>query len=186
MNKFLSTSAAMAAIAGVGFSAYTIGQANSKEPAKAITLIISDAISGLPKEQRESAENLLSPILRAAESKGPSNYNKKQISEYTMDLKNNFKEISLVSYQADKSPFSPPKNKVQMLCKNKFTFAYTGKEGKDPVKTNFKINGRGTGWMSPGDINYHTSEGMNLTITYMEYSKQLNGPIIKYDCIITE
>ena len=96
-------------------------------------------------------------------------------------LQKNISNISLMSYQADTSPFVPPINKVQFLCDENFSIAYSGQHRFSPLISKLKINSSAV-QITPGDIRKFETEDRILEIMYLEFKKKMKGPVLKYEC----
>ncbi len=181
--KYVSTLVGViSAFIAVSFGAYQLGQSGSAGSNKAIEVSIKNVISGLPQEKKAITEEVIDPLLKLIMAASEKNSkNDKEIDELTNEVVSKFSNISLVSYKADKSPFVPPKNVTQFLCEDKFVFALTS--SLPGGRTKFKLNGVGKG-VYPGDVRTYKAEGAELHIIYLEYRKDLNGPLLKYECEI--
>jgi hypothetical protein len=136
MNNLFRVTVGLSTIAGMGFVAYQIGMAQSAHAIDSIKINIDNTIDGVisnvAQDNREGVEELLAPLVELIET----NINKDSVSIGNKELvaaagkfEKKLSDFSLLSYQADTSPFVPPLNKVQLLCGDRFTFAYTGQEG---------------------------------------------------------
>ena len=186
-NKLTNNIKLMTAIATIlafGVGAYQIGSGHSKE-ADIIRVNIQNslqnAVSSLPEDKKPNAEQVIKPVLElvAASDVDATKQNEKleKASEGIVDA---FSNLSIVSYIAEEPPFVPPIEKVQYVCNQIFSLAFVKKYPETP-KILVKINGR-TYYISPGDVQIHKDENNRVEVTYLEYSKELNGPVLNYSC----
>ncbi|MCG7900471.1 MAG: hypothetical protein JAY85_18675 [Candidatus Thiodiazotropha weberae] len=74
--------------------------------------------------------------------------------------KKDLQKLVLYNYRADTSPFVPPQDKVQFICRQAFTLVYLGQDQAHQLHAKLKINSN-PAYLSPGDINqYKTGEQM--------------------------
>ncbi len=183
MHKFLFVSAALATIATIGISGYTIGQSDSTDASGEVKITINNAISSLSQDKQDSAKELLAPILEmiAAQSSESTNSNDKGLKAYGDDLKVKLEEFSLISYQAAKSPFIPPQKKTQFFCDNQFRFSYKGLQNRDTETIRFTVEGN-VKYLSIGQPRKFFSSDKTLEIVYLSYDNTRKGPILQYAC----
>jgi hypothetical protein len=188
MNSLFKITVGLATIASIGFASYQVGMAQSVHDVDTIKVNIDNTIDGVisnvAQENRQGIEDLLTPLVELIETNLNENsvsIGRNELAAAAGKLEKKLSEFSLISYHANASPFVPPLNKVQFLCGESFTLAYIGQLQYDPLKSNLKINSNSV-IMSPGDIQKYTVDNNRLTITLLEYKKELKGPLLKYEC----
>jgi hypothetical protein len=190
MSKSIAVIASILTIIGVLVSVYQLGQSNAAEAANenikiSVENSISNVVSDLPQEKKEMAEELLNPLLElviATLNQKASDSEKNKIEKVTDKIRGNLSTISLVSYKASQSPFVPPINKVQFLCGDRFLLTYMGQYGAiNSLRSQIKVNGSPVP-IDPGDIKDFDSDQGRLVVTYLEYRKDMKGPVLKYEC----
>lgn len=188
MNNLFRITVGLATIAGIGFASYQIGMAQTAYDVDSIRINIDNTIDGVisnvAQENRQGIEELLTPLMVLIEgnlNENASSVSNGEIVAAAGKLEKQLSDFSLKSYQAEVSPFVPPLNKVQFLCGESFTLAYLGQDRYSPLKSILKINSnRAT--LTPGDIREYEQNNQLLTMTLLEYKKELNGPLLKYEC----
>ncbi len=183
MSKFLSISAAVATVAGIGISGYMMGQSNASDSTDVIKIIITNAISDLPENKQGPATDLLRPILELATAQQNGMLDDdNRFTQYENKLKENLEKITLTSYQARKSPFIPPKKMTQFLCGDQFRFSYKGLYNKNDVERIwYTVEGKmdAVGIGQPKEFH---KVGKTLEIVYLSFSEEQDGPILQYTC----
>jgi hypothetical protein len=188
MNNLFKITVGLATIAAIGIGSYQVGMAQSANDIDSIKINIDNTIDGVisnvAQENRQGVEALLTPLVDLIETninKDSASIGTKELVAAAGTLEKRLSDLSIISYRADASPFVPPLNKVQFLCGERFTLAYTGQDRHSTLASRLKVNSvRVT--LSPGDIKEFKSENQTLTMTALEYKKELKGPIIKYEC----
>ncbi len=188
MNKFktfLATVASLASVIGIGVAGYQIGQSTSASSSDGVVVEVQNSIeaiiSSLDQEEQEAAQNLLTPVsnLVVAASRG----DEQTLVEARTNLTKTLTDGTLVSYKAERSPFVPPLDKVQLLCDGEFLLTYylqTRKKSWFRVATPKESRGM---WSSkPGELKSYESENSKLTLVILEYRDELKGPILRYSC----
>ena len=184
MTINIKTIASLATIAALLIAVFQLGISKSSG-AETIRINIQNslenAISSLPENKKSNAKQVINPVLElvAATDSNTSKQNVK-IDNAAQNIVDALSNLTIVSYLADEPPFVPPKEKVQYVCEQSFTLAYTHKYD-DTSKIVVKINGR-SGNISPGDMKTYQQESTRLELTYLEYSKELSGPVLNYRC----
>jgi hypothetical protein len=188
MNNLFRITVGLATIAGIGFASYQIGMAQTTHDADSIKINIDNTIDGVisnvAQENRQGIEELLAPLLELIESnlnENSASVDNNELVAAAGKFEKTLSEFSLKSYQAGASPFVPPLNKVQFLCGEVFTLAYTGQHFRNTLTSNLKVNSNNIS-MTPGDIKEFKQDNQVLTITDLEYKKELKGPLLKYEC----
>ena len=186
MKHFLSVAAGFATIAGLCVATFQLGKSQAAQSVESIRINIDNTIDGVianvARENREGVAGLLQPVAALIDSNlGADSVNREEIQGAAEDLQKNITRLSLLSYQAEVSPFVPPMNKAQFLCHEVFTLAYSGQSNQDRLEAYLKINSRRES-MRPGDIRSIRSDDKTLQLTYLEYRKEMNGPVLKYEC----
>jgi hypothetical protein len=186
MNRITTLLASLATISGLCVATFQLGYSQASQSVESVRVNIDNTIEGviqkIPQENREGVAELLDPIAQLIDSKLQKEPIKPERYQDTAEhLQQNIQQLSLVSYRADTSPFVPPKNKAQFLCGEAFTMAYSGQHNKNSLTASLKINSNSY-LIKPGDIQVFNTEVNFLEITYLEYKKELDGPILKYVC----
>ncbi len=185
MSKFLSISASLAAVVGMGVSGYMIGQSNASDSTDVIKVIITNAISDLPENKQGPATDLLGPILELATAQQNGTLdNDNGFTQYENKLKENLEKITLMSYQAGKSPFIPPEKMTQFLCGDQFRFSYKGlhnrsRSGVERIRYTVEGNNH---MPSIGQPMIFYKDGKALEIVYLSFSEEKSGPVLQYTC----
>ncbi len=183
MSKFLSISVAFATVAGFGISGYMMGQSDASDSTNVIKVIITNAISDLPENKQGPATDLLGPILELAAAQQNGTLDKdNNVTQYENKLKANLKKITLMSYQAGKSPFIPPKKMTQFLCSDQFRFSYKGLYRKSNVEQiQYTVEGM-IHVLGIGQPRKFHKDGKTLEIVYLSFSEEQDGPVLQYTC----
>ena len=175
----------IAAIIAIGFAGIQIGTGMSSDKADMVRINIQNSlesvVSNLPGEKKENAQYVINPVIDLVEASQYTDTEDNQaLKKASDDVTHALSQLSVLSYYADKSPFVPPLNTVQYLCGEEFALAYSSKFDQS-LKITIKINGR-TYYLTPGDLYLIKKNEFNLEITYLEYSKELDGPVINFKC----
>jgi hypothetical protein len=107
---------------------------------------IDGVISNVTQENRQGIEELLTPLAELIEinlNENSASLGNNELVAAAGKLEKKLSEFSLKSYQADASPFVPPLNKVQFLCGEVFTLAYTGQNSRNTLTSTLKVNSNG-------------------------------------------
>lgn len=173
---------------GAWIGGYQSGQSSASDTTNEITVnvenSIQNAVSNLPQEKKDAADDIVAPLLEliTAISHKNAKDNKTNITALESKVTESLSKISLVSYKADASPFVPPLEMVQFLCEDRITFAYMGVRRSQNSSIRIKVNGS-TSTIYPGDVKIYSSDSARLQLTYLEYKKEMKGPVLKYECI---
>ena len=183
MTINIKTMASLATIAALLIAVFKLGisQSSGAETIRInIQNSLENAISSLPENKKSNAKQVINPVLElvAATDTSASQQNAK-IDNASQNIVNALSNLTIVSYLAEDPPFVPPMEKVQYVCEQAFTLAYTRKF--DDSTIGVKINGRAAN-ISPGDLKNYKQESARLELTYLEYSKELSGPVLNYRC----
>ncbi len=136
-------------------------------------------VNSFQKEARETIGQYISPVIELQTA--IKNENKEQVEKAKAKIEENIQQLSLAPYQAEKSPFVPAKNKAQLLCNNAFTLSYGGQSSSNLLLADISVNNAYAG-MLPGKKRDFRADHQELTMTYLEYSRKYDGPILKYEC----
>jgi hypothetical protein len=188
MNSLFKMTVGLATIAAIGIGSYQLGMAQSVDAIDSIKINIDNTVDGVidnvAEENRQGVEELLTPLMELIETnlnKGSVPVSSNELQAAAGRLERKLSDFSLIPYQAQASPFVPPKDKVQFLCGESFSLAYLGQNSRSPLISRLKVNSN-TATLSPGDIREFKHDDQRLTMTVLEYKKELNGPILKYEC----
>jgi hypothetical protein len=188
MNSLFKITVGLATIAAIGIGSYQVGMAQSANAIDSIKINIDNTIDGVisnvAQENRQGVEELLTPLVELIDTNindDSASIDNKELVAAADKLEKKLSDYSLISYRADASPFVPPLNKVQLLCGERFTLAYTGQDRSSALVSRLKVNSMRVS-LTPGDIKEFKSDNQKLTMTVLEYKKELKGPIIKYEC----
>jgi hypothetical protein len=189
MNSLFRLTVGLATIAGIGFASFQIGMAQSAHDVDSIKINIDNTIDGVisnvAQENRQGIEELLTPLVELIETnlkEDSAPVGNSELVAAADKLEKRLSDFSLKSYQADASPFVPPLNKVQFLCGEEFALTYLGQVNYDPLTSRLKVN-KNSVTISPGDIIEYNEDNQKVTITLLEYKKELKGPLLKYECV---
>ncbi|MCU7814083.1 MAG: hypothetical protein KZQ89_01735 [Candidatus Thiodiazotropha sp. (ex Lucinoma kastoroae)] len=122
--------AGIATIATIGFMTYQIFQSQAESSVDTLKININNTVDGVissvTQENREGVEEIVTPLVELIEAnlnKDSAAMDKSEFVKTADALEKRITDLSMLSYQADSSPFVPPINKVQFLCGEDFTLA---------------------------------------------------------------
>ncbi len=124
----------------------------------------------------------MSPILDlvSLKTKGSAVSDGSDVKVYSDRLKDKLEQFSLASYQADVSPFIPPKKKTQFFCDNTFRFAYKS-ISNNLEYFDFLLEGVRRS-IAIGEPFIYELNDKKIEFLYLSYSKLQKGPILQYTC----
>ncbi|MEW7987965.1 MAG: hypothetical protein AB2805_15235 [Candidatus Thiodiazotropha sp.] len=188
MQSLFGFTVGLATIAGIGLASYQVGLAQSANALDAVKININNTVDGVlssvANENRKGIEELLTPLVDLIASninKDSAAIDKMAFVTAAGTLEKKLSDFSTISYQAAASPFVPPMNRVRFLCGEDFALTYTGQAGHSPLTSRLKINSKHIS-LSPGDIREFNTNDQRLIVTVLEYTKELKGPVLKYEC----
>ncbi|MEO1084734.1 MAG: hypothetical protein AAFY88_10880 [Acidobacteriota bacterium] len=175
----------LATVLGIALAGYQVGSAASQPQDQELIIeienTISSVISSLPTEKQEEAKELLAPVVNLVVASSAKD--QMAITEAKDSVRGILQGKSLVSYQADSSPFVPPLDKVQLLCDDEFLVTLSGLwERGASFRVATPQKSLGTRSLSPGEVVTIESKKSRLTLTVLEIPEDLKGPILSYSC----